>query len=807
MSYYIVEVDNDGFKVYNSTGTLIDPATDSSVQAITTALTAIKDTDGIKKIVDALPIGTNEIGKVAQGTKAAASAAWPIYLVDNSGNVIGVVLDGAVYRLRTESKIVRASDGAQINPATQETLAAIKDTDGIKKIVDALPAGTNNIGDVDLASSIPAGSNEIGKVAQGTKAAAANAWPLYIVDSSGNTVGVILDGAVYRLRTESKIVRASDGAQINPATQETLAAIKDTDGIKKIVDALPAGTNNIGDVDLASALPAGPNEIGKVAQGTKAAASAAWPIYVVDNSGNAVGVVLDGAVYRLRTESKIVRASDGAQINPATQETLTAIKDTDGVKKITDALPTGTNEIGKVAQGTKAANSGGWPIKLVDGVNALELSLAPRQQIPTNTRGLLAIGQSDDLYARAIRTDIYGNLQTIPAVASQSAFGETRIAEPYQIANLINKYEIETNEYGTSVAGSGTVTHIAAQSAIRLYVPGTSGAYAKLRTHNYFRYQAGRGMFIRLTVWNTDAGQTNQVRRWGYFDDNDGLFWELSGTTLRVVRRSSTSGSPVDYPVNQADWNQDKLNGTGPSGVTLDVTKGSIYETQYQWLGVGVVNWYVNGILVHQMNHPNTIAGPYMRTAVLPLSWEIINSDTSTASSFHAICGSIMIEGGADQPDYTFGVFNSTDISVTTTERPLLSIRPKLLFNSIENRIAAVPVSAIVATDGKRASYRLVLDGTLTGASFASAGSQSAVEFDEAATALTGGLTLIRGLLPNSIDSRELDLTLFFNNVARHLRRLAFSTDTNILTIMGKNEGASGGTTLMRSSVTWQETR
>jgi len=311
-------------------------------------------------------------------------------LVDSSGHTVGIVLDGSIYRLQAESKVVRASDGSQINPATEETLASIKGTDGIKKIADALPAGDNNIGNVDLASAIPAGdnnignvdlasaipagdnnignvdlasaipagdnnignvdlasaipagTNEIGKVAQGTKAAAANAWPLYVVDSSGNSVGVVLDGAVYRFRTETKVVRTSDGAQINPATEETLASIKGTDGIKKITDALPAGDNNIGNVDLASAIPAGDNnignvdlasaipagtnEIGKVAQGTKAAAANAWPLYVVDSSGNSVGVVLDGAIYRFRTEAKVVRASDGAQINPATEETLAAAK-------------------------------------------------------------------------------------------------------------------------------------------------------------------------------------------------------------------------------------------------------------------------------------------------------------------------------------------------------------------------------------------------------------------------------------------------------------------------------------------------
>jgi len=146
--FFVIEVDNDGFKVYDSAGNAIDPAKDSSVQSVLTALSAIKDTDGIKKIVDALPTGTNEIGKVAQGTKAAGSAAWPIVLYDASGNAISILADSGVYRIQGVSKLLNAA-GTQINPATEDTLALIKTTDGIKKIVDPLPAGTNTIGKVD----------------------------------------------------------------------------------------------------------------------------------------------------------------------------------------------------------------------------------------------------------------------------------------------------------------------------------------------------------------------------------------------------------------------------------------------------------------------------------------------------------------------------------------------------------------------------------------------------------------------------------------------------------------------------------
>jgi hypothetical protein len=235
-------------------------------------------------------------------------------LVDEVGNKVGIVLDGAIYRLQGQSKIARASDGAHINPATEETLStadgrlttidsvldSIKDTDGIKKITDPLPAGTNNIGDVDVVSSaLPQGAATEATLATRATASAQTdgTQKTQVVDSTGD--GLEIDGsgraaiqdqpnmdvALSTRATEATLL-AADGRLTT--IDSVLDSIKDTDGIKKITDQLPAGTN----------------EIGKVAQGTKAAAADAWPQYVVDSSGNIVGVVLDGSIYRLQTDAK-----------------------------------------------------------------------------------------------------------------------------------------------------------------------------------------------------------------------------------------------------------------------------------------------------------------------------------------------------------------------------------------------------------------------------------------------------------------------------------------------------------------------
>lgn len=114
-------------KVLNVSGVQVNPSTeetsatrasestlltaDGRLTTIDSVLDSIKDTDGVKKITDQLPEGTNQIGSVAQGTKAVPSAAWPEYIVDSTGNVVGVVLDSSIYRLQADAKVAKgASD-------------------------------------------------------------------------------------------------------------------------------------------------------------------------------------------------------------------------------------------------------------------------------------------------------------------------------------------------------------------------------------------------------------------------------------------------------------------------------------------------------------------------------------------------------------------------------------------------------------------------------------------------------------------------------------------------------------------------
>lgn len=394
------------------------------------------------------------------------------------------------------------------------------------------------------------------------------------------------------------------------------------------------------------------------------------------------------------------------------------------------------------------------------------------------------------------------------SVSWPTAIGELRTSTQWLLADLVNKYELDTRVYGTSTATAGTVTFISNQSALQLSVTTTNGSTARLRTNTFWRYQVGRPLRVRTTVYHADAGQTNQTRRWGFFDDNDGLFFALSGTTVQVVRRTSTSGAPVETAVAKASWNYDVMDGTGPSAVTLDVTKANVYEIAFDWIGVGYVQFYINGYLVHTLDLTNALSVPYLKIAQLPVAFDVINTGASTASSMTYLAAAVAVENGGEAQFTSFGAFTAADTSVGTTERPVLSIRPKATYNSITNRMLVLPFLMFVSTEGARAGFRLVMNSSLTGASWSSVDATSGVEFDVAATTGTGGQTLLRGFIANTNDtSAPIRLDQFFSERAqgRQLRVDAFATTQDVLSIYAINEAA--GSTAMRASISWKEVR
>lgn len=233
------------------------------------------------------------------------------------------------------------------------------------------------------------------------------------------------------------------------------------------------------------------------------------------------------------------------------------------------------------------------------------------------------------------------------------SFGRLRISQPVTLfdSKLLNEDRpLIWDEALESGAGITSTFDADSSSIILTSTLNTAGLFTR-QTFMSFNYQPGKSQLIDVTGnLGYSGGGTGVKRRLGYFNDNNGLFFEYDDGVMHVVQRSSVSGSPVDTRVAQTDWNYDKLDGAAPSRVTIDWTKSQIFLIDFEWLSVGRVRFgvVVDGKVyyVHIFNNANTKIGPYMRTPNLPIRYQMETTASSPASEMSCICSSIISEGG-----------------------------------------------------------------------------------------------------------------------------------------------------------------
>jgi hypothetical protein len=336
----------------------------------------------------------------------------------------------------------------------------------------------------------------------------------------------------------------------------------------------------------------------------------------------------------------------------------------------------------------------------------------------------------------------------LKTAGTTDAFGRSRTASPTTIFQMLWQYDTQPLFIQFNNVGTGSTIKTPNESSLTLSTGGTaSGAQAICQTKEYFAYEPGKGQ--NALISGLLGVQIANVRsRIGYFDANNGCYFEVDGTLgPSVVLRSNIGGILSETRILQADWNVDTCDGTGPTGMTIDFSKAQVYSIDFQWLGAGRVRFgfFASGTFIYCHTIPlgNTLTGPFMNTACLPIRAEITNTGiAASATIMKEICISVVSEGGQEKPVLlNFGASNGTNSITVSTRRPVLSIRPKLLFAGQVNRarLFISDLTMLAQSTGSNLLYELVYNGTLTGAAFTSVDVNSGVEFDTAATAISGG--------------------------------------------------------------------
>ena len=319
------------------------------------------------------------------------------------------------------------------------------------------------------------------------------------------------------------------------------------------------------------------------------------------------------------------------------------------------------------------------------------------------------------------------------------AFGRLKISEPFTLFDSSHRYR-DNGLWSTHLSATGaSATFNASQGLMDLTINAVSGSEVIRETTKVFAYQPGKSLLV-MSTFVMNPAKEHLVQKVGYYGDENGMYLELSGSILKFVKRSFITGAVVETQAVQSDWNGDKLDGTGPSGLTLDITKAQILWMDFEWLGVGTVRmgFVINGqlILCHSFHHANLITSTYITTASLPLRYEIRNVETpspATSSTLKQICSTVISEGGyqLNGAQQAIGTPIGTARTLTTagTFYPIVSLKLKTSPDRLDAIIILTALSILPNSSGAF-NWQVRSRAVTQGGSWLSASDDSSVQYN-----------------------------------------------------------------------------
>lgn len=404
--------------------------------------------------------------------------------------------------------------------------------------------------------------------------------------------------------------------------------------------------------------------------------------------------------------------------------------------------------------------------------------------------------------------DKYGELigGANPSGMAVDGFGRARASQPYTLFDSFHRYQ-DNGKWVTSKSVSGsTVTHDANASLIDCALDQTSGSFIYRETNRVFAYQPGKSLQILQTFVLAEP-KSNLRQRIGYFGPDNGVFLQTNGTEISFVVRSKSSGSVSETKVAQADWNKDKLDGKGISGLTLDITKAQIFFIDIEWLGVGSVRvgFVINGQFIHchTFNHANIASTTYMGTACLPLRFEIENTGaTASNSALKAICSTVISEGGYElrgRPR-TISTSVTTPFTLTTagTFYPVVSIQLKP--TRLDAIVLPKNMHLLGTSNTGSYQYKIIAGASVTSGTWVDI-TDSNVQYNISGTGITGGVELVTGFTTVSNQSAPV-ISLDSGMFKYQLERNSFTSTPTTFTL-AVTPGQNGNTCL--GALEWEE--
>ncbi len=400
----------------------------------------------------------------------------------------------------------------------------------------------------------------------------------------------------------------------------------------------------------------------------------------------------------------------------------------------------------------------------------------------------------------------------ITSASNSDAFGRLRVSNPYtlfEFNSILGKQPAIIDE---AITNGGTSTWVTNESYINMSVSANGDSVIR-QSHEYILYQPGKSKLVYMTgVLYSDTGPTatnNITTRIGCYDDDFGFYIQMRNNEISINRINSVLDS-----IPRSLWD-DSLDGSGPSGETVDFSKAQIFWFDFEWLGVGQVRCgvVVRGVHIpyYTFTHVNELVQPYIPMAKLPLRYEIIS--TGSANSMRMICGTVISEGGFSPigRTYTHGNYTTAvtiDDGSPSTYTPISAIRVRGDFPFNRTTVKLKNIDIFNNTANTSGSWKLLLNPSYNPASIGWTGYNSTTSAVEISTTVpgvdgvTGGTILYSGFYStreNSVINTTTDELVAAPAITVGL------TGTSDVAVLVANAYTTGTDPKLYTSLTWIE--
>ena len=314
-----------------------------------------------------------------------------------------------------------------------------------------------------------------------------------------------------------------------------------------------------------------------------------------------------------------------------------------------------------------------------------------------------------------------------------TAWGVSKVSNDNSLFHGMFTYNVPVATWyeriNTVVQSSFTNTS-SVDGALKVLAGATLNDVTNLRTYRNPRYEPNRGFIYSTAGWMINADTALMNRSFGVGTYESGVFFRLESGVLKGVIRTTESLVTTEDTV--------VLDTTG-----IDLSKGNVFDVQYQWRGVGSYVFFLNLKEVGRFSYLGTRTSLTMYNPTVPLFFESENLGDNDAMYFG--CVDVSSEGGKDNGK-TYGSVSTDATSGQITfpgggsyNTPAIAIRSKVTVGGLINTRDTLALLASGYTDQRcfiriweTRDFTAITDGTQTWTDFGD-GHLEYVQYDPSA--------------------------------------------------------------------------